>query len=168
VGLPLEEEEIIARVVDALLDAYRDEVPLLPGAEAAVARLARSYPLGLASSSPHAVIAFVLERSGLDKYFTAWVSSDEVARGKPAPDVYLEACRRLGAQPERCVAVEDSRFGIRAAKAARLRVIAIPHPLLPLGEEVLDLVDGTLESIDHLFPEIARLSSGIPLRKERS
>ena len=122
----------------------------------AVARLARDYPLGLASSSPHPVIAFVLERSGLDRYFTAWVSSDEVPRGKPEPDVYLEACRRLGAEPERCVAVEDSRFGIRAAKAARLKVIAIPHPLLPLSAEVLALVDETLESIDRLSSETVR------------
>ena len=120
--------------------------------------MARDYPLGLASSSPHPVIAFVLERSGLDKYFTAWVSSDEVPRGKPAPDVYLEACRRLGAEPERCVAVEDSRFGIRAAKAARLKVIAIPRPLLPLDTGVLALVDETLESIDCLSPETVRVT----------
>jgi HAD superfamily hydrolase (TIGR01509 family) len=158
VGLPLEEEEITSRVVDALLLAYGNELPLLSGAVEAVGRMARDYPLGLASSSPHPVIAFVLERSGLDKYFTAWVSSDEVPRGKPAPDVYLEACRRLGAEPERCVAVEDSRFGIRAAKAARLRVIAIPYPLLPLDTEVLALVDETLESIDRLSPETVRVT----------
>ena len=156
VGLPLEEEEIISRVVEALLRAYEKDLPLLPGAMEAVARLARDYPLGLASSSPHAVIAFVLERSGLDGYFTAWVSSDEVPRGKPAPDVYLEACRRLAAEPDRCVAVEDSRFGIRAANAARLKVIAIPNHLLPLDTEALGLVDETLESIEYLSPEAVR------------
>ncbi len=156
VGLPLEEDQIIARVVDALLAAYEKQLPLLPGAAGVVERMARCYPLGLASSSPRPVIAFVLERSGLDRYFNAWVSSDEVPCGKPAPDVYLEACRRLGVQAERCVAVEDSRFGIQAAKAAGLRVIALPHPLLPLGAETIAMVDGTLASIEELSPEAVR------------
>lgn len=154
VGLPLEEEQIIDRVVDALLRVYEDGLPLLDGARETVKRLARSYPLGLASSSPHPVIAFVLERSGLDQYFGAWVSSDEVPRGKPAPDVYLEACRRLDVDPRRCVAVEDSRFGIRAASTAGLKVIAVPHPMLPLDAQALGSVEETIESVAQLSPEL--------------
>lgn len=154
VGLPLEEEEIIAKVTAALIAAYEQRLPLVPGAETIIADLAASYPLGLASSSPRPVIAFVLEHSGLERYFTAWVSSDDVARGKPAPDVYLKACRDLGMEPEYCVAVEDSRFGIQAARAARLKVIAIPQPHLTLAPDDLALADRTLGSLAELRPEV--------------
>lgn len=153
-GLPLTEQEIIDRVTAALLAAYEERVPLLPGAEEAVIRLAQHYRLGLASSSPRDVIAYVLERSGLDKHFTAWVSSDDVPRGKPAPDVYLKACRDLGLAPQECVAVEDSRFGIQAARAACLKVIAIPQPYLPLTPDDIALADRTLDSIAALVPEV--------------
>lgn len=153
-GIPLNEEAIISHVVDSILAAYEKDLPLLPGAREAVVRLATCYPLAVASSSPRPVVAFVLERSGLDEFFDAWVSSDEVSRGKPAPDVYLEACRRLGIGPERCVAVEDSSFGVRAAKAAQMRVIAIPPPLEPLDSTAATLADHLLESIDLLCPDI--------------
>jgi HAD superfamily hydrolase (TIGR01509 family) len=154
VGLPLEEEEIIARVTAALIASYERRLPLVPGAETIIADLAACYPLGRASSSPRPVIAFVLERSGLDRYFTAWVSSDDVARGKPAPDVYLKACHDLGMEPERCVAVEDSRFGIQAARAAHLKVVAIPQPHLALAPGDLALADRTLGSLAELRPEV--------------
>ena len=154
VGLPLSEEEIIDHVVSSLVAAYEEDMPLLPGAAEVVARLADRYSLGLASSSPRPVIAFVLERSGLERYFTAWVSSDDVACGKPAPDVFLEACARLGKHPEHCLAVEDSRFGIRAAKAARMKVISSPQSLLPLDVAALVMADRVLESIDGLSPRV--------------
>ncbi len=153
-GMSLSEEEIIDRVVSDLLAAYADEVPLLPGAAEALSRLSAVYPLALASSSPRAVIAYALERSGLLKLFSAWVSSDDVARGKPAPDVYLEACARLGVPPECCVAVEDSRFGVRAAKTAGLRVVAIPQRSVPLDEASLSLADRVLDSIVALSPRV--------------
>ncbi|MBN1630855.1 MAG: HAD family phosphatase [Thermoleophilia bacterium] len=155
-GVPLDEEEIISHVVHSVLAAYENDLPLLPGAREAVACLAASYPLAVASSSPRPVVAFVLERSGLAEFFAAWVSSDEVPRGKPAPDVYLEACERLGAPPERCVAVEDSGFGVQAAKAARMKVIAIPPPSEPLEAAAAALADHVLESIDLLCPDIVR------------
>ena len=127
VGLTEEPEEISAEVVRRLEDRYRRELPLIAGAEQAVERLAARWPLALASSSNRELIDLVLESSGLGRYFEASVSSEEVARGKPAPDVFLEAARRLGVDPTRCAAVEDSENGILAAKAAGMRTIAIPN-----------------------------------------
>ena len=114
-----------------MLEAYRRELPLLPGAVEAVRRAAAAFPLALASSSNREVFEEVLDLAGIADCFSATVSSEEVARGKPAPDVYLEAARRLGVAPERCAAVEDSHAGIRSAKSAGMRVVAIPNATLP-------------------------------------
>jgi HAD superfamily hydrolase (TIGR01509 family) len=154
IGVPLEPEQISERVVAHVLDSYEQRLPLLPGAEAAVARMAERWPLALASSSNREVIARVLETSGWDEVFAAWVSSEEVGRGKPAPDVFLEAARRLGVEAARSVGVEDSRNGIRAAHAAGLRVIAIPNREFPPGEDVLALADVVLESLAELTPAV--------------
>ena len=128
IGLEETPEEINAEVVRRLEAIYREQLPLIAGAVEAVEALAARWPLGLASSSNRELIDFVLEVSGLDRLFRATVSSEEVPRGKPAPDVYLEAARRLRVEPERCVAIEDSENGILSAKAAGMRVIAIPTP----------------------------------------
>jgi HAD superfamily hydrolase (TIGR01509 family) len=151
-GVPDPPEEISAEVVRRLEDRYRGELPLIDGALEAVERLAARWPLGLASSSNRELIDFVLDLSGLARFFRVTVSSEEVARGKPAPDVYLEAARRLGVSPERCVAIEDSENGIRAGKAAGMRVVAIPNPHFPPGEEALALADVTLGSLAELTP----------------
>lgn len=151
-GVPDSPEEISAEVVRRLEERYRRELPLIDGAREAVERLAARWPLGLASSSNREVIDLVLELSGLAKFFRVTVSSEEVPRGKPAPDVYLEAARGLGVAPERCAAVEDSRNGIRAAKAAGMRVIAIPNPHFPPGEDALELADVRLGSLAELTP----------------
>src|SRR5262249_34959775 len=116
VGLPESPEEINREGVERLLERYAGEPPWRPGALEAVHRLAAAFPLGLASSSNREVIDTVLAAGGIAPLFRATVSSEEVARGKPAPDVYLEAARRLGVALERCTAVEDSHNGIRAAK----------------------------------------------------
>jgi HAD superfamily hydrolase (TIGR01509 family) len=149
-GIPLTEDEILKWVTDRLVFYYTQALPLVPGALEAVACLAASYRLGLASSSPREIIAFVLENSGLQRFFTAWASSDDVPRGKPAPDVYEKACGLIETDPACCVAVEDSRVGIRAARSAGLRVIAIPHPSFPLDAASLELVDLTVTSIGDL------------------
>ena len=154
VGLPEPPEEISAKVVRRLEEIYRQELPLIEGAVEAVERLAGRWPLGLASSSNRELIDLVLELSGLARSFLATVSSEEVPRGKPAPDVYLEAARRLGVAPSRCAAVEDSENGIRSAKAAGMRVIAIPNPRYPPAEKALALADEVLTSIGDLTPEI--------------
>ncbi len=153
IGLPEPPEEINAEVVRRLEAIYREELPLIPGAVEAVRRLAARRPLGLASSSNRELIDFVLEVSGLAPLFRATVSSEEVPRGKPAPDVYLEAARRLGVPGDRCVAVEDSENGIRSAKAAGMRVLAIPNPQFPPAADALAAADAVLASIAELTPE---------------
>jgi len=151
-GVPAEPERINEEVVSRMLAAYRERLPLIDGAVAAVQRLAARYRLALASSSNRTLIDAVLELAGLLRYFELTVSSEEVARGKPAPDVYLEAARRLGVEPTRCAAIEDSHAGIRAAKAAGVRVIAIPNPAYPPDPESLAQADVTIRSLDELTP----------------
>ena len=158
-GVPDEPDAINAEVVRLMLAAYRDHLPLIPGALDAVRRLAARFPLGLASSSNRELIDTVLDVAGLAPLFAATVSSEEVAHGKPAPDVYLEAARRLGVAPERCAAVEDSHGGIRSAKAAGMRVIAIPNPSYPPDADSLALADVVLDSLDGLTSEKIRASS---------
>lgn len=153
IGLPEEPAEINAEVVRRLEAIYREELPLISGAVEAVHGLAARWPLGLASSSNRELIDFVLEVSGLAPLFRATVSSEEVPRGKPAPDVYLEAARRLGVPGGRCAAVEDSENGIRSAKAAGMRVLAIPNPQFPPAEEALAAADAVLASVAELTPE---------------
>jgi HAD superfamily hydrolase (TIGR01509 family) len=154
IGLEEPPDEINAEVVRRLEAVYRERLPLIPGAVEAVERLAARWPLGLASSSNRRVIDLVLETSGLTGSFRATVSSEEVAQGKPAPDVYLEAARRLGVEPARCAAVEDSENGILSAKAAGMRTIAIPNPRYPPAEAALDEADLVLDSIAELKPQM--------------
>ena len=153
VGVPDPPEEISAQVVQRLESIYRRQVPLLDGAVEAVERLGARWPLALASSSNRELIDLVLELTGLGQFFRATVSSEEVARGKPAPDVYLEAAQRIRADPQRCAAVEDSENGIRSAKAAGMRVVAIPNPHYPPPDEAFTLADAVLSSLAELTVE---------------
>jgi HAD superfamily hydrolase (TIGR01509 family) len=153
VGLAEPPEEINELVVAGMAERYRDGLPLVAGAVEAVERIAARWPLAVASSSNRTLIDLVLERSGLAPRFQATVSSEEVARGKPAPDVYLEAARRLGVRPERAAAVEDSAAGIRSAAAAGLRVVAIPNQAFPPDDDALASADVVLPSLDELTPE---------------
>ena len=159
-GVPMEPEEISAEVVRRLERIYRDELPMLDGAREAVERLAARWPLGLASSSNREIIDLFLELSGLRDRFAVTLSSEEVARGKPAPDVYLEVARGLGADPARTVAIEDSENGIRAAKAAGMRVLALPNPHYPPDPAALSEADEVLGSLDEVTP--ARMAPGEP------
>ena len=153
VGLAEPPGEISAEVVRRLEEIYRRALPLFDGAVEAVARLAARWPLGLASSSNRELIDLVLQLSELSPLFQVTVSSEEVARGKPAPDVYLEAARRLGIRPEHGAAIEDSENGIRSAKAAGLRVLAVPNAEYPPSPEALGLADDVLRSLAELTPE---------------
>jgi HAD superfamily hydrolase (TIGR01509 family) len=146
IGLPEPPEEINREVVERLAAAYRERLPVIPGAREAVERLAARWPLGLASSSNRELIDLALELLGVRHLFGATVSSEEVARGKPAPDVYLEAARRLGVDPTRTAAIEDSHNGILAAKAAGMRVIAVPNRHFPPDEHALEQADLVLDS----------------------
>jgi HAD superfamily hydrolase (TIGR01509 family) len=153
-GVPGTPEEINAAVVARMLQRYGEELPLIPGAVEAVRRCAERWPLAIASSSNPELIDVVLDESGLRDVISVAVSSQDVARGKPAPDVYLEAARRLGVDPRRCAAVEDSHNGILSAKAAGMRVIAIPNPHFPPAADALAEADVVLRSIEELTPDV--------------
>jgi HAD superfamily hydrolase (TIGR01509 family) len=155
----LEPAEISAAVVAKLEQLYREQLPLLSGARAAVLALAQRWPLGLASSANREVIDLVLELAELEDLFAATVSSEEVPRGKPAPDVYLEAARRLGVAPTDCAAVEDSTNGLRAAAAAGMRIIALPNRAFPPAEDALQLADVVIGSLDELRPTLPVLQN---------
>ena len=153
-AVDLPRERIIDLVVQELLGGYEQQLPLLPGAVDAVRRLASRWPLGLASSSNRIVIDTVLRVAGLSDAFAVTVSSEEVARGKPAPDVYLEVVRRLDRSPPECAAVEDSTNGIRSALAAELRVVVVPNHAYPPSADVLREVPVVLESLGQLTVEL--------------
>jgi HAD superfamily hydrolase (TIGR01509 family) len=150
IGLAETPEQISDEVVRRLLERYADELPLIAGAVEAVERIAGTFRLALASSSNRRVIDAVLDEAGIATYFEATVSSEEVERGKPAPDVFLEAARRLDVEPAQCAAVEDSGNGIRAAKAAGMRVLAIPNPRYRPPPDALQLADVVLPSLEAL------------------
>jgi HAD superfamily hydrolase (TIGR01509 family) len=152
-GVTLAPAEINARVVQRVLASYERELPLLPGAVAAVRRTAAVWPLGLASSANRPVIDAVLASSGLDACFKVTVSGEEVAHGKPAPDVYLVATDKLGADPRSSAAIEDSANGLRAAAAAGMTVIAVPNREFPPDADALRLADLEIESLEQLTPD---------------
>ncbi len=149
-GVDMAPEEISDAVVEQLLAGYRQRLPWLPGAQEAVRRMAARWPLGLASSSNREVIELFMGTSGLGECFEAWVSSEEVGRGKPAPDVFLEAAARVGVDPAHAAAVEDSHNGILAARAAGMTVLAVPNHEFPPDPEALGQADAVLGSLDEL------------------
>ena len=153
-GVALSPSEISDRVVARLLAGYSSSLPLIPGAVEAVRRVAARWPVGLASSANREVIDAVLAASGLAGVFGATVSGEEVAHGKPAPDIYFEAARRLDVDPARSAAVEDSTNGLRAAAAAGMKVIALPNREFPPSADALALSSVVLDSLDRLSPEL--------------
>jgi HAD superfamily hydrolase (TIGR01509 family) len=147
-------DELARAVVAAMAERYRAHVPLLPGAVGAVTALAGRWPLAVASSSPPDLIRVVLAAAGVADRFRVTVSSEEVAQGKPAPDVYLAAAERLGVDPGRCVAIEDSANGLRAAAAAGMTVVAVPNPHFPPPADALALAAATVPTPAGLTPEL--------------
>lgn len=157
--LDLPDQDIERAIVDGVVERYRREgAPRIDGAVEAVRRIAAHWAVAVASSAHPDVISAALEAIGLRDQFAVVVSSDEVAHGKPAPDVYLEAARRLGIRPEACVVVEDSRNGVRAGKAAGMTVVLVPNHSVPPAP-------GTAELADHV---LARLADLDPAALERS
>jgi HAD superfamily hydrolase (TIGR01509 family) len=136
-GVRLSAPEVADVVIEAMASRYREHLPLLPGAIDAVRRMAERWPLGLASSSPRSLIETVLAAASLRSAFAAVMSTEEVPRGKPAPDIYLAVAAGLGKRPAACAAVEDSSNGLRAAAAAGLAVIAVPHPTYPPAPDAI-------------------------------
>jgi HAD superfamily hydrolase (TIGR01509 family) len=158
VGLP--PETVAALVIEGMAARYSDRLPLMPGAVEAVRGLAARWPLGLASSSPPALIGTVLDAASLRASFVTAISTEQVARGKPAPDIYLAVTGQLGYQPERCAAVKDSTNGLRSAAAAGLRVIAIPHPRYPPDPDALGTAALVLTGLAELTPSIVSTLAG--------
>ncbi|MFJ9369237.1 HAD family hydrolase [Nocardia sp. NPDC101769] len=147
-------DEVAEDVIARMAARYADHLPLMPDAVDTVRRLAEIYTLGLASSSPRRLIDVVLDHMGVTDLFAATVSTEEVARGKPAPDGYLEAAARLGIDPDACVAVEDSSNGLRAAHAAGMTVIAVPHPKYPPAVDAIALAAYVADSLKEVTPEL--------------
>jgi HAD superfamily hydrolase (TIGR01509 family) len=154
VGLTGPPEQVAETVIDAMATRYRERLPALPGAVEAVRRVAAVLPIGLASSSPRRLIDASLATLGIAELFAATVSTEEVERGKPSPDGYLRVCELLGAEPARCACVEDSSNGIRAAHAAGMTVIAVPHAFHPPTEGALGLAATVIDGLDALDAEL--------------
>ena len=149
-GVRMPPEAVAAAVIDRMSAGYRDRVPLLPGAADVVRTMAERWPLGLASSSPPVLIDAALAGAGLAGLFAVTVSTEQVARGKPAPDVYLTVVDRLGFAPGQCAAVEDSTNGLKSASAAGLHVIAVPQHEYPPDPAALDAAELVLTSLADL------------------
>ena len=153
VGLP--PGQVASEVIDRMTARYATQVPLMDGAVDAVHRIAARWPLAVASSAPAVLIETVLQAAGLRSCFAAVMSTEQVALGKPAPDIYLAVAAKLGHAPAHCAAVEDSSNGLRSAAAAGLHVIAIPHPKYPPDPDALaaaslvlsDLADLTTDAV---------------------
>jgi HAD superfamily hydrolase (TIGR01509 family) len=145
--LRLSLEDIAEKVTERVQAQYEQQLPLLPGAVQAVHDAASAYSVALASGSPSRLVEQVMELTGLKSVFRAIVAGNAVGRGKPAPDIYLEAARRIGASPSGCVGVEDSLNGIRSLRAAGMLVIVVPSPSYPLPQEALDTADIVLPSL---------------------
>jgi HAD superfamily hydrolase (TIGR01509 family) len=157
-AVPMTAQAINDDIVGRLLASYHEELPLLPGAVDVVREIGARWPLGLASSSNREIIDLVLERAGISDCFAVTVSSEEVGRGKPAPDVFLEAARRLDVDAGRSVVIEDSGNGILAAKNAGMMVIAAPNQDFPPAPEALAQADVVVEAVDRITPQTIELA----------
>jgi len=151
-GVKQTAQQINAGIVAGVAASYRTQLPVFPGAPGVVRRLGERVPVAVASSSNRSLIDLVLSLANLTDAFVTTVSSEEVARGKPAPDVYLRAAEKLGYPATSCGAVEDSSNGIRSAHAAGCYVVALPHPQFPPSADALALADATLAGIGFLTP----------------
>ena len=156
VGLRGTPEQAARRTIEGLQKIYRTELRVLPGAPEAIARIGSRWRLGLASSSPRLLIDQAAAAMGVLDRFATTMSTEELhdGAGKPAPDVYLEVCLRLGVEPQRAVAVEDAPNGIRAAHAAGMKVVAIPPHFHPPTPDVLALADVVIDSLDELTSDL--------------
>jgi HAD superfamily hydrolase (TIGR01509 family) len=153
-GASGDQHQISKDVAAMVVTEIEHDLPLLPGAVRAVNALAHSYILGLASSANREVIDAVLDGAAITERFATTISSEEVERGKPAPDVYLEAARRMGVDPTTCAAVEDSTNGLRAAHAAGMVVIATPNHAFPPAADALALAAVVVDGIQDVTPEL--------------
>ncbi|MFC4064746.1 HAD family hydrolase [Actinoplanes subglobosus] len=153
VGVPRTAAEVASDVLGRMAERYRKDLPLIAGSVETVRALGARYRLALASSSARVLIDQVLATSGLTGEFEVTLSTEEVPRGKPAPDVYLTAVARLGLTPGVCAAVEDSSNGLRSAAAAGLTVIAVPHGVYPPADDALAGAALVVKAVTEVTPE---------------
>ena len=148
--------QIRTEVIGRMVALYGADVPLLPGAREAIEATARCWRIGVASGSDRVLLDTVLSATGLRDRFAATVAGEEVAVGKPAPLIYQEVCRRLGADPRRCLAIEDSGSGIESALAAGMSVIAVPRRGFEPADEVLARATAVLPALTRLSADLVR------------
>lgn len=147
-------DEIIADMKRRIIAHYEQHLPVRPGALEAVRLAATRYRVGLASGSPTVVIERVMELTGLNRIFEVIVYGDDIPHGKPAPDIYLAACARLGVDSKRALGIEDSANGIRSLKAAGMYTIAAPSPGFPLLPELVQMADRQIFSLEDFSLEL--------------
>ncbi|MDQ3881045.1 MAG: HAD family phosphatase, partial [Chloroflexota bacterium] len=146
-GLPRERGAgLVDEMVELMVAELQREVSGRPGAVELVSRLRGRVPLGLASNSPRRLVDLALGTAGLADAFDAIVTGDDVERHKPAPDIYLLACSRLGVAPAEAIALEDSASGVAAAKAAGLACIGVPQ----YAETDVSAADRVIDSLEEL------------------
>jgi HAD superfamily hydrolase (TIGR01509 family) len=153
-ALSMTAEQIREDVIRRMVELYRNGVPLITGAREAIEAIGRRWRVGVASGSDRVLLDTVLTSSGLAGHFAATVSGEDVDEGKPSPQIYQEACRRLGANPRACVAIEDSGSGIASALAAGMKVIAVPRPGFVPDGEILGRATAVLPDLTDLNPDV--------------
>ncbi|MEL6150062.1 MAG: HAD family phosphatase [Chloroflexota bacterium] len=151
--LTMSPEAVVQQIIDRMSAMYHERIPFLPGAVAAVELAARHLPTAIASGSHPALLNIVTGDAALQPHLAHVVSADEVARGKPHPDVYIETAARMGVAPANCLCLEDSGNGILAGKAAGMIVIAVPDERFPPAPEKLAQADHVLDSLE-TFPAL--------------
>jgi len=159
-GVDLPPDEVATQVIDRMAARYSEHVPFLDGAADAVHRMGARWPLAVASSSPPRLIDTVLRAAGLRACFSVVMSTEQVARGKPAPDIYLAVTAELGCAPPDCAAIEDSSNGLRSAAGAGLRVIAVPQPRYPPDPDALAQASLVLPSLAGLGTDAVAALAG--------
>lgn len=153
-GVNLTPSQVASVVVDRMAARYRRHMPWMPGATDAVRRITDHWPLGLASSAPLSLIETVLDAGQLRPYFRVAMSTEQVTRGKPAPDIYLAVTEAMGIAATVSAAVEDSSNGLRSAAAAGCQVIAVPQPAYPPAPDALANASVVLTSLTTLTPNV--------------
>ena len=146
-------QEVVDAVIGRMTEMFWDGVPYLTGAVELVDAAASSFGTGLAWGAHPALIDIVTADAPMAGKFEVIIAADEVGVGKPAPDVYLEAARRLGVDPADCVCLEDSGNGILSGAAAGMKVIAVPDPRFPPADEKLERADLVVDSLTEITAE---------------
>lgn len=149
-------DEIITEMKQRVIAHYEERMPTRPGAIESVKHMKEHFRVGLASGSPTEIIKAVLRITGLDQIFEVMIYGDEVPKGKPAPDIYIEAMKQLGVTPDVTIGIEDSANGIRSLKNAGMFAVAAPSPDYPLSDDILAMVDAHITTLEDFNIDLIR------------